>query len=117
MSVFDRVFGTVGQATSDRAAVDDGFAKDYPTLFEMLTFQGKVNGVVRKTCTMIVVCEDGQWKLGLKERDRDVSLWLSGETFVGALMSLEDALNAPVVAWRRPVESTRGGGRTQNRPG
>ena len=102
MSKVTDAFGQVGRTADGRAATDEGFAQEYPVLFEMLTSQEVIEGKPRKVCTMTVVCEDGQWKTGLRERDRDVSLWVSGGTYLESLQALEKALNERPVAWRRP---------------
>ena len=111
MSIFEDVFGVVGKESTDVAAEDSGFEKAYPILFQMLTGTPMINGKRRKTCTMTQVCEDGMWKLGLRDRDRDVSLWVSGETNGKAMAALEEALTARPVAWRRLPDSGQFRGR------
>jgi len=103
MAIPANVFGRASEAVPTHTARDAAFAGLYPVLAEMLTYQGVQTKDFRQTCTLIIVCEDDQWKLGLKERDRNVSLWVSGATLAEALAALEMALGAPVVAWRRPV--------------
>lgn len=101
MGVFEDVFGVVGKESTDAAAEDSGLEKRFPVLSLMLMGTPMLQGKRRKTATMTVVCEDGQFKLGLRDRDRDVSLWVSAGTLDGAMTTLEEALNARPVAWRR----------------
>jgi hypothetical protein len=81
MAIPVNVFGRATEAVPVHTAMDSQFAGLYPVVNEMMTYQGVQGKDFRQTCTLIVVCEDGLWKLGLKERDRNVSLWVSGETF------------------------------------
>ena len=101
MKTFDDVFGTAGKDGGDAVVTDANFSAAYPVLAMLLMATPMVNGKRRRTATMTTVCEDGQVKLGLRDRDRNVSLWVSGGSFTESLTALEDALNAPVVAWRR----------------
>jgi hypothetical protein len=115
MDVLDEVFGGVSKTATPTAGTDPGLAAVAPVVTLLLTDTRKVEGKVRQTATMMVVYEDGFCKLGLRDRDRDVSLWVSGPTFTDALASLEKALGERPVAWRRPTKDWRTG--TQNRKG
>lgn len=101
MSRIQEALGGAKKSATDPAAADPQFAATYPTLSDFMISHEVIDGRPRQTSTMIVVCEEGLWKLGLRERDRNVSLWVSGVTMEDAMLALEAALNEPVVAWRR----------------
>ncbi len=101
MSIWDDVFGVAGKVDAESVLEDSGFSKQYPVLAAMLTETPTINGRRRKVCTLTIVCEDGQAKGGLKDRDRDLSLWVSCPSIGGLLAALEEALNERPVSWRR----------------
>jgi hypothetical protein len=88
------------------AATDPAFAVSHPTVWAFLSSQEVINGKPRKTSTMITVCEEGLVKLGLRDRDNEVSLWVSGPSMKEAFDALEKALTTPPVAWRRAVDAS-----------
>lgn len=108
MSTFEDVFAGARPKKGEPSAIDMEFAAAFPVLNMMLCVTESKPGAPRQTCTLILVCEEGVWKLGLRERDMDLSLWVSGGTHHQALQALEDALNERPVPWRTPPK-TRGG--------
>lgn len=101
MSIFEDVFGQSGKVDRDRVLDDAAFQKQFPILYEMMTATPTIEGKRRKVCTLTIVCEDGMAKAGLKDRDRDLSLWVSAQSLGGVFTALEEALTARPVAWRR----------------
>lgn len=101
MAKFDDIFGGAGKAESDLVFEDQSFAEKFPTLYLLLASSEVVNGKRRKTCTLTIVAEDGVVKCGLKERDRNLSLWTSSESVGGVFTALEEALGERPVKWRR----------------
>lgn len=104
MSEFDDIFGVVGKAQKDTAVDDQKFMEQYPILSALLTKTPTIEGKRRQTATLTIVCEDGMAKAGVRDRDRDVSLWVSAPTVLGTFTALEEALTARPVAWRRLSE-------------
>lgn len=90
--------------SSDKACEDAKMEKSFPRLTMFLTATPVVNGKRRRTATLNVVYEDGQCKMGLRERDRNLSLWVSAEGMGEALQALEDALGDSPVRWRKVSE-------------
>lgn len=101
MSILASVFKTVKNAAGEVAATDAQMERDFPGITELMTATPLVGKVRRATSTLTVVCEDGQWKVGLRDRDNQVSLWRSGLSLVAALRCLEEGLQAGTVDWRR----------------
>jgi hypothetical protein len=64
-------------------------------------------GKPRQTATMTIVCEDGKWKGGIKERDHAMSLWRAGDTLVGLLEALEKALAEGSADWKKTEYKSR----------
>jgi hypothetical protein len=101
MSIFEDVFGQTGKVDKDRVLDDGAFQKQFPILYEMMTGTPSIEGKRRRVCTLTLVCEDGMAKGGLKDRDRDLSLWVSAQSLGEVFTALEEALTARPVAWRR----------------
>lgn len=101
MSILNSVFQKVKATAGEEAASDPQMSKDYPGITELMTATPLVGNKRRETSTLTVVCEDGQWKVGLRDRTNQVSLWRAGETLARALHALEAALHEPTVDWRR----------------
>ena len=101
MSVFEDAFEGAKNPSEDYVCIDEKLRKSYPTLAEFLTATPTLAGKKRRVATMTVVYEDGQCKVGLRERDKDLSLWVSGVGLGEALQALEDALTDRPVRWRR----------------
>lgn len=109
MGVLDDVFGSVKRGEADTAATDDTMSGRFPTLIELMTSTVKVNGRRRQVSTLTILAEDGVFKVGLRDRDNAVSLWVSGDGVLGALEAIERALNERPVAWRKtPEQYSRG---------
>jgi hypothetical protein len=105
MGLLDDVFGNVRKSGGDRAADDPALSKLFPSLAEMMMATPTKDGKRRTVSTVTLVCEDGVWKAGLRDRDHAVSLWVSGDGLQGALGALEKALTERPVAWRKTPEA------------
>lgn len=92
-----------GTTTGTRSAtLDDSIFSDlHPNLFLLLTATSDDEGKPRLPCTLTIVCEDGQAKCGLNERNHSLSLWTSCGELSGVFLALEEALEKRPVAWRR----------------
>lgn len=82
------------------AATDKDFAKDHPALVEFMTLRKDDAGNVRATSSLLVFCEDGQWKACFSEREEELTLWASSDSFLGLLEALEAMLESPAPQWR-----------------
>lgn len=78
---------------------DTTFGSRYPALREWLTLE-VLDGVPRKTTTLLTFFEEGCFKGCLNDREGDRVLFRSSDTFLGLLESLEKALRAPHQDWR-----------------
>ena len=101
MGVFKDVFGSMSQCTGTQAVVDPDFQDKHPILYVLLTSTVDDDGKRRQVCTLNLVCEDGMVKVGLRERDRGMSLWTSSETIDGAFAALDVALAETPSRWRK----------------
>jgi len=86
------VSGGVGPETVDVQAL--------PSLLEYLTSVLFEDGSERETSTLLVFTEDGRWKVALNDRQEGRSLWVSGSSFFGALLALEEQLCTGEGDWR-----------------
>jgi hypothetical protein len=111
MGILDDVFGRERPSDSSSAGEDAKLASLCPTLHELLTSTPLVAGKRRTVSTLTIVVEDGVFKAGLRDRDRMLSLWVSGEGLAGALDALEEALGRRPVPWRKTPEAY-----SRNRP-
>jgi len=84
---------------ASRATRDDHFAKEWPSLFEMMTVTA-VGKATRLTATLNVFCEEGLFKCFLNDREFDQSVCLSHRTLLGVLGALEGGLLAGDLPWR-----------------
>lgn len=108
MGVFEDVFGDVKLAASGRAVDDEAFSQRFPTLSVLMTHTEGPDGAKRQVCTLTIVCEDGQVKCGINERNKGLSLWVSSQSVGGVFAALEEALGQRPVPWRKVGGKTGG---------
>lgn len=101
MSFLDSVNSCAPQDGPGRPVLDPKFFKDYPALFEFLTAYAYPDGQVRTPSCFTVFAEDGAFKIVLNERDRNLSLWGTGQSFQDALKTLEERLKSDRPDWRK----------------
>jgi len=87
-------------ARNDPPFADRQFAKDYPTLNEMLTATQYGDNQPRQTSTVLIFCENGVLRLCLNDRDNSRSAFFTAETISDVFHAVEDALAANRVDWR-----------------
>jgi hypothetical protein len=85
---------------ASHAATDKEFAKDHPAICEFMTLRKDDSGTIRKTSSLLIFCEDGQWKACLSEREEELTLWASADSLAGLLEALEATLQSPTPQWR-----------------
>jgi hypothetical protein len=81
-------------------ATDEAFGVEYPILYALMTETSTDGKTKRQTSSVTLFTQDGMWKACVVEKDADVSLFGSADTFLGALANLEARLDAPIVDWR-----------------
>jgi len=74
---------------------------DYPAIHEYLTEATQEGGGHRQTATLLIFYEDGYWKVCLNDRQNGRSLWASAAGLLGALLALEEDLEAGGTGWRK----------------
>lgn len=91
-----------GELTSrnDPPFVDRNFARDYPTLNEMLTATQYGDNQPRTTSTLLIFVENGILRFCLNDRDNSRSAFFTAETFSDALAAIDAALLSNRVEWR-----------------
>jgi hypothetical protein len=102
MSFLRDVAGAAGAPGAVPDAADPDFRQRYPALFEWVTRTRTDAGAARKPASLTLFCEDGFWKVCLREQQGGHTLWASGETFGDALDALDGLLQAERVPWRAP---------------
>jgi hypothetical protein len=110
MSFLNRLREVANKGAAASVVNDPAFAKVCPALHEHMTVTAFDDGQVRSTCSLVLFCEEGVFKACLTDRDTEFSLWGTGETFHGALASLESRLVSPDPGWRkkRPQKGRQG---------
>lgn len=99
-SLVEKALASRSPASAGASAHDADLSGSCPTLHEFLTLSSLSDGKPRSTSTLLVFVEGGLWKAVLNERDAELALWATSETFQGLLAELESRLSAPVVDWR-----------------
>jgi len=91
--------------------LDKDVSQVAPTLHAFLTQGEDDDGKERQVSTLLVFAEEGVWKACLSERDHDLTLWASAETFWGLLEALEGRLTESPVEWRKKKPYGQQGGK------
>lgn len=97
-----RVTGAPGSAASgDPVLLAGGLLESAPALMEYLTLTAWDDAKPRKTATLLLFVEEGQWKGCLNDRDAGRSLWVTGGSVEGVVATLEARLASGGGEWRR----------------
>lgn len=93
----------------------DWFETQYPTLAEFASCTVWEDGGARETGTILLLVDEGRWKVCLNDRALSRSAWVSGDSPCGAFGNAEDGLREERLDWRRRREGGppgRGGRRS-----
>lgn len=101
MGIFDDAFNNGEAGTMGQAFSDPEFARSYPTLHAYLTRLDDDAGKKRITATVMIFCEDGVAKGALRERNHDLTLWMTSSSILGLFEALEEALKKRPIEWRK----------------
>lgn len=82
------------------AAPPDGWLEFYPGLAEFLTLTKWDDNARRETGTLMLVAEQGRYKLWVHDRDGKRSVWLSGDTVESVTQAAEDVVSGGPADWR-----------------
>lgn len=97
-----------GKKTPGAAAAKDAdLEKSHPAIYTMMAATVDDDGKPRQTSTLTIVMEDGLVKGGLKDRDRNASIWRSSKSLKGLFDALEGALMSGEADWREIGEKSR----------
>lgn len=92
---------------------DAEFVKKFPALADFMTTLLQ-EGKARKTATLTVMWQDGQFRCFLNDRETLLSMCVVSDTFAGLWKALESSLTSAEPQWRRNEGS--GAQRTKKRP-
>lgn len=95
------------RAAGKPAAEDKAMEKKFPAITLLMTATADDDGKPREVATMTIVCEDGLWKGGIRDRDSQASLWRSGTSLDALMVNLEAALVSGAADWRASDKSSR----------
>ncbi len=84
-----------------KISTDEGFGKKFPTLLEYMTTTKWEDGTAREVSKLSIFIEDGLFKCAVNDTDLKRSLYVSGETFEGALRAAEKAIQDTNADWRQ----------------
>lgn len=98
-----------GRPLSTHAALDTDLVLRYPAIAEYLT-QTAVGHATRITSTVLLMADDGVFKVCLSDRETDQVCWASAETWEGVWEALERSLANGSACWRakRPYTPKKG---------
>lgn len=111
MASFKELMNGQGQVSTGMAVDDPDFGQLFPQLYVLLAKTVDDDGKPRIPCTLTIVCEDGQVKCGVNERNYHLALWTSSGSLGGAFQSIEEALCQRPVPWRKTTWKGQGGRR------
>lgn len=77
------------------------WVSSHPATWEYLTLETHDDGESRELSMMLVLVEDGRFKVALQDREEGRSLWVTADTLDGALEALETALQDGRGDWRQ----------------
>jgi hypothetical protein len=104
-----KLSGLVGKrkVAGTPAAEDAAMGHDFPAIVLLMTATVDDDGKPRQTATLTIVCEDGLWKGGIRDRDANASLWRSGATLKALFESLEAQMQSGQAEWRPNEKQSR----------
>lgn len=79
----------------------DHFWDELPALREWMGTCKWDDGSERTVPTLLMLWQDGAWKLCLNDREEGRSCWVSSSCVLGALQALEEVLAEGTAEWRR----------------
>lgn len=100
------------------AGSPDDMIERWPVLAEYLTataYDGEPAGS-RQTSTMLVFCQDGTWRVVLRDRQEARCLWVSSLGWSELLDVLENCLNDENAVWREDRASGAEQAKRQQKP-
>lgn len=80
---------------------DEAFAGEYPALWEFVSVSTMPNGGKRTRSKLTLFLEGDQWKAALTDPDVEASAFVTADTFLDALRSLETQAQEDTLDWRR----------------
>lgn len=83
------------------------WTQKHAALAEYLTAEEYPDGGKRQTSTVLIFMEGGEVKACLRDRDTDMSLWVTSGSVPDVLLALESALQSDDAQWRK--NATYGG--------
>lgn len=100
MGLISGAIGSSAGAASGGTVSDPAFQKAHPTLYAFMALTEE-DGVKRTPSSLVLFTEGNEFKACLSEKDANLKLWRSAETFQGVLKALETALASGNADWRR----------------
>lgn len=82
-------------------ATDEVLREWLPTLHEYVTTTRWEDGKPRKTSTVMLLCENGKWKVWVHDRDLKRSCWITGDCWEGVWEQTERSLKDDSLEWRK----------------
>lgn len=100
--VMDEMLGMLpgGRGKVGSQLVDEGFKKDYPRVWWLLTTDKLPDGSPRKRASISLSMQSDGWAVFLNEKETDHYLCRSGATVEDCLAAIELGLEETPVAWR-----------------
>lgn len=89
------------------AATDSRMSAITPTLVEWLTRTVWDDGAKRRTGTLMLLAEDGVWKVWMHDRDAAESAWVSGGSLEELLLAVEENLATGGGTWRKDAKGRK----------
>jgi len=104
---------TSAQEGSESPKIEDKvMLQQYPATFEFLTEVVWPDGTTRLPGSLVVFCEDGQFKLCVNDKDCGTVAFIASGTMQGAFQAVELGLRQDTLDWR---QSSGGKGKATKR--
>ncbi len=104
MGLISNAIGASLPSAGGGKVADPAFEKAHPTLFAFMTVEEE-DGKKRTPSSLVLFAEGGEFKACLTEKDANLKLWRSADTFQKLLGALEKALASGQADWRRGFDS------------
>lgn len=97
----ERLRREVSRTVDGECPVDESFITEYPALWDFLTRQVLEDGTKRARSKLTLFAEGAVLKGSLTEPDMEMSAFVTGESVLGVLRAMEEAIQSNTLDWRR----------------
>lgn len=97
----ERMRANLARVVDGESPGDVAFADTYPGIHEFLGCARLADGAARSRSKLTIFYDGAVFKAGLTEPDAECTAFVTSDTFLGVLGSLEDGIQTDSLDWRR----------------